>query len=104
MYAFLIAGLIIPPQIPFLASTPDNIIVTSKGEIITVEVKCPVSTDAKSVDWIKDGKFVDNRQGNIYRLQFQMQIWFCRAQRGIMFIYSESNNQIVYDNFDKVFL
>ena len=77
---------------------------TETGELLPLEIKCPVTCEASDVAWIKDKKFVDNREGNIYRFQLKLQMFMCKSKRGIMFIYSRNSHQIIYDDFSRVFM
>jgi hypothetical protein len=52
------SGLVISSSHPWLCASPDGIVIGPDGELIVLEIKCPVSGQTSHIDmpYIKDGK------------------------------------------------
>ena len=74
-------GILLDPALPFLGASPDRLIITKEGDVIPLEVKCPLNWhNNKPVDYINDkNQFVRKGAGHEYYFQMQMQMLFCKA-------------------------
>ena len=90
-------GLVICRHFPWLAASPDGIVVTPEGELIVLEVKCPVAGQSKI---IKPGNlsFLKNNQlkkGDAYYSQVQIQLMACDAKMCHFYIYGKKNQILI---------
>ena len=62
-------------------ATPDGIIITQDGEIIPLEIKCPLNwSKGKPVKWMVNGKLVKIGDGHDHFFQIQLQLLLCKVQ------------------------
>ncbi len=81
------SGLIISQELPFLACTPDGLIIEENGEMSVLEIKCPASCKdgPVSVDYIVDGQLKENHS---YYMQIQLQMYLSKSKLCYLFIFT----------------
>ena len=90
------SGLITSILVPFLAGTPDAIIIDKDGNRAVVEVKCPETIVSKQrtldqFNWIVTnelGKAVAIRETHAYFYQIQFQIFLAKCDYGYFYVHS----------------
>ena len=96
---FIISGLVICKETPFLASSPDGLLITDKNEILTVEVKCPKTCEngpIVDVDYLKNGhgnELNESRRAKEIYTQMQYQMYFCKVNRGVLFVFTSMDQR-----------
>ena len=90
------SGLITCFLLPFLAGTPDAIIIDKYGNRCVVEVKCPETIVSKGrtldqFNWIVTnelGKAVAINESHAYYYQIQFQIFLAKCDYGYFYVHS----------------
>ena len=101
------SGLVISRHHPWLAASPDGIIVTAENELIILELKCPASgrRGPIKVDFLVDGKL---KTSHAYYAQVQIQLLACGANMCHFFVYAskepKKNSILLAIERDDVFL
>lgn len=90
-------GLVLNPQYPVLGASPDAI-----SKDFVVEIKCP-SKEKTVSNYVKDNKVTIK-----YMSQIQMQMHFCKKNKGVFVVadpnFSQNNNIYVYEiDYDENF-
>lgn len=73
------SGLIVMPQHPWLAATPDGLVVCLGQKPFPLEIKCPISNKDSTinVEYLQDGKL---KRSHPHYCQVQLQILACNAE------------------------
>jgi hypothetical protein len=97
------AGLVFCEEQPWLACSPDGIIVNTSGELTVLEIKCPIKCreDRINVDYLRDGKLKKTDQ---YYFQVQMQLYLCKAKKCHFFVFSTADYLLIEIDRDEAFL
>ena len=90
------SGLISSILVPFLAGTPDAIIIDKDGYRCVVEVKCPETIVSRGrtldqFDWIVTnelGKAVAITESHAYFYQIQFQLFLAKCDYGYFYVHS----------------
>ena len=68
-------------MLPMFGATPDGIIITQDGEVMPLEIKCPLNwSEGKPVKWMVNGQLVKIGDGHNHYFQMQLQILLCKVQ------------------------
>ena len=88
------SGLIVRPDQPWLACSPDGVFSNKKGKIVLLEIKCPSSceSDIINVDYIRHGALMKSHQ--IYT-QVQLQLYCSKTDLCVLFVYSSQDYQMI---------
>ena len=107
-YTVLESGLVICRQMHWLAATPDALVIDDNGELIILEVKCPISgrTGTLNVTYIdEDGNLnTKDKLGRAYYAQIQVQLIACDVKRAHLYVYGQFNSQLVLVERDEQFI
>ena len=97
------SGLIISHHYPWLCASPDGLVVMPDGEVIILEIKCPVKGRDQVVhpDYIKDGKL---QSGHAYYSQVQIQMFAANAKMTHFYVYGRKNQILVHVPRDDAFM
>lgn len=97
------AGLIICEEQPWLACSTDGIIVGPSGELMVLEIKCPIKCreDRISVEYVRNGELKKTDQ---YYFQVQMQMYLCKAKKCHFFVFSTADYLLLEIDLDEAFL
>jgi hypothetical protein len=96
------SGLVISSSHPWLCGSPDGIVTESDGELIVLEIKCPVSGQTSHINmpYIKDGKLT---KSHAYYAQVQVQLFVCDAKVAHFYMYGSQNRQLIVIEQDDKF-
>ncbi len=88
------AGLCVKPCQPWLCATPDAIVRDENGNLLTLELKCPISCKGKdiSVPYLTDQGLKVSHE---YYCQVQLQLYCCNLHKSHFFVFSEKDAQLV---------
>ena len=103
------SGLVVNISKPYFAASPDGLVLDSNGDIIVLEVKCPISCKDSMifVDYLnwnpfkKEHEFVKNKP---YYTQVQLQMFCCGAKKAHFFVYSSVSYRLVTVNYDEEYV
>ena len=86
-------GLVAKYGQPWLAASPDGLLVFRNGEQAQLQIKCPIScSDSKiSVPYLEISNL---KKGHPYYTQIQIQLYCCEVKIAVLFIYSENDYKI----------
>lgn len=88
-------GLIVPPTAPFLGCSPDAFVI---GENVLVEIKCPVSGRANSIeDMMRQLKYVEKRE-NDQRVLKKKHPYYGQVQLGMCILKANSTDFVIYNS------
>lgn len=96
-------GLFVKSCQPWICSTPDAIVRTSEGELITLEIKCPSSCKGKkiSTSYIANGALKTNHP---YYCQVQIQMYCANVKKSHFCVFSQEDYIIIEIPRDDYFL
>ena len=96
-------GLFVKSCQPWICSTPDAIVRTSEGELITLEIKCPSSCKGKkiSTSYLSNGALKINHP---YYCQVQIQMYCANVEKCHFCVYSQEDYIIIEIRRDDYFL
>ena len=96
-------GLVVCPEQPWLACSPDGVILDSLGRPIVLEIKCPIrcQDDLILVNYISDGEL---KKSHEYYFQVQLQMYLCKADMCHFFVFSMADSKLIKIPFDKDFI
>ena len=105
------SGLVICRKIPWLAASPDSLITDDKGQLLLLEVKCPVSgrSGPLKVDFLYDCDLCSHgrhlKEGHAYYAQIQTQLMACDVTKAHLFVYGQGpdNYMIIQVERDDLF-
>lgn len=86
------SGLVVSQEFPWLGASPDGIIIQPNGEIVLLEIKCPVSGQfdvMSEPSYIINGDF---KKSHEYYAQIQIQMLVCNAQNCVHFVCGQKNS------------
>ncbi len=94
-------GLVVNSSLPWLACTPDGIILKN-GQTIVLEIKCPSSCEDSqiSVPYVKNGQL---QKSHPYYCQIQIQMLLCQSNICHFFIFSTADFMLIEVPFDLEF-
>ena len=103
-------GLVVKMGKCFLAASPDGLVIDENGDIIVLEVKCPIKCKDKNIfiEYL-DQNYVNGRiehelsKKHPYYTQVQLQLFCCGAKTAHFFVYSSVDYQLVTVDFDQDF-
>jgi hypothetical protein len=97
------SGLVVSADQSWLAATPDGLVIDEAGQIIVVEVKCPISCRESNikVDYVKEEKL---KKTHPYFFQVQVQMYLCKATKCHFFVFSPVDSLLIVIEFDRDFL
>ena len=107
------AGLVVCHEQPWIACSPDGLVVDNNDDIILLEIKCPIScqSDKINVDYVEfrlcpeTGLLVPAlKKTDDYYMQIQIQLYLCKAKICHLFIFSMADTLTVKVEFDHDFL
>jgi hypothetical protein len=84
-------GLVVNPNKPFLGATPDGLIKTSSGELISLEIKCPISCedkDAIEVNYLSNNLLKTSHE---YYSQIQLHLFCLDLKKCHFFVFSKKS-------------
>ncbi len=86
----LSSGLFIKPCQPWICGTPDGIVQDSDGNMMVLEIKCPISCQRKKINvpWLSDAGL---KESHPYYCQIQMQLYCCNLDKAHFFVFSEND-------------
>ena len=95
-------GLVIKIDQPWLAASPDGLVLDKNDNFKLVEIKCPFSCKDKNIDtkYIVNGKLVESHP---YFTQIQLQMLCCNAKTTDLFVYSSMDYKIIPVKLDPDF-
>jgi hypothetical protein len=97
------SGLVICEPQPWLACTPDGLVVDEEDNITVVEIKCSIKCreDKIEVDYVKNGELKKTHE---YYFQIQVQLYLCKAKMCHFFVFSTADYLLLKIPLDKPFL
>ena len=97
-----VPGLVIKIDEPWLAASPDGLVLDHNENFKLVEIKCPFSCKEKNIDvkYIENGRLLESHQ---YFTQIQLQMYVCQAKETDLFIYSSVDYKIIRVKYDADF-
>jgi len=92
-------GLIVKPEQPWCAASPDGLLLDNNGKLEVLEIKCPYSCrDTNiSVNYVKDGQLL---RSHPYFCQVQFQMYVTNARKCHFFVYSDQDIVHLSVDFD----
>ena len=110
----LFSGILICPELPWIAVTPDRLAIDSNNNIFPVEIKCPTSCkDGKIkacyLDYLEEDdegklRLSEVGRGPQFMFQVQMQIFLSKSEKGFLFIYTEQDQKTIEINLSKALI
>ena len=105
------SGLVVKMGKSFLAASPDGIVIDENGDIIVLEIKCPIKCKDKNIfiDYL-DQKVVNLKvehelsKKHPYFTQVQLQLFCCGAKKAHFFVFSSVDHVLVNVNYDEEFV
>ena len=96
-------GLVIKIEEPWLAASPDGLVLDHNDNYKILEIKCPFSCKEKEIDvkYIVNGKLLESHP---YFTQIQLQMYVCQAKETDLFIYSSVDYKIIPVKYDADFV
>ena len=90
------SGLVICRHLPWLAASPDGLVVESHGELTCLEVKCPTSgrCGLLNVDFLEDNNTKLKRK-HCYFAQIQLQMLACDSQLTHLYIFGNHDQILI---------
>ncbi len=87
-------GLFVKPCQPWMSCTPDGIAQDSDGNLIVLEIKCPISCQRSkiSVPWLSEDGL---KETHPYYCQVQIQLYCCNLDKAHFFVFSENDSVLV---------
>ena len=104
-------GLVIKMDKCYLAASPDGLVVDENGDIIVLEVKCPIKCKDKNVltEYL-DQDYVNGRiehtlsKKHQYFTQVQLQLFCCGAKKAHFFVFSSADYVLVEVSYDEEYV
>jgi len=102
-------GLVIKMGKSYLAASPDGLVLDEDGEIIVLEVKCPISCKDAMIftDYLNWNPFKKEHElvkKDAYYTQVQLQLYCCGAKKAHFFVFSSVSYRLVTVNLDEEFV
>ena len=98
-----VPGLVIKIEEPWLAASPDGLVLDRNKNFKLLEIKCPFSCKEKNINvkYVENGKLVESHP---YYTQIQLQMYVCQAKQSDLFVYSSVDYKIIPVKYDADFV
>ena len=106
-------GLVVKPEMCYLAGSPDGVYLNEHNEVVVLEIKCPISNEDQPIfvkyltfQVDKKGHLIweldlNDAQGRKYYTQIQINMFICGAKYCDFFVWSSVDYRLFTVNFDK---
>ena len=103
------SGLVIKLGKSFLAASPDGLVIDENGDLIILEVKCPISCKDSIIftgytSWNPKAKAYELEKTHPYFTQVQLQLYCCGAKRAHFFVFSSVSYRLITVNYDEEYV
>ena len=97
-----VPGLVIKIDEPWLAASPDGLVLDQNDNFKLLEIKCPFTCKEKNIDvkYVENGKLLESHP---YFTQIQLQMYCCQAKETDLFVYSSVDYKIIPVKYDADF-